>query len=263
MFIGVIHTSPCRSVWHFHPVHSSRILPIEGDLCLGSCLLFTPGFPDPPQPRAFETAILPSNTLSTSERPKSLVIYCRHFLVHPPWQSRVFPWALQHQQVDLWQLSARAAVWGQLLPASWEESNCPAFPSPHLTAHTVVAENTVGSALHSHRAPVREHSVSAPPPAPPDRPSLLPSIPGQCLLCPSRQPRATGAPPQPQHRTGKVWRNDSNEQDRSHREKSGKEGVRPAPPGVTPELGAKPKGQAEGPCWLGTPLSSFKSSLPC
>lgn len=42
--IGVIHTSPCRSVWNFHPVHSSRIPPIEGDLCLGSCLLFTPGF---------------------------------------------------------------------------------------------------------------------------------------------------------------------------------------------------------------------------
>lgn len=42
--IAVTHTSPYRRVWHFYPAHSSRIPPIEGDLCLGSCLLFTPGF---------------------------------------------------------------------------------------------------------------------------------------------------------------------------------------------------------------------------
>lgn len=66
--------------------------------------------------------------------------------------------------------------------------------------------------------------------------------------------------PQPLHRTGKVWKDDSNEQERSHREKSGKQGVRPVPPGVTPGLRRKPKEQAEGPYWLRMHLSSSESS---
>lgn len=66
--------------------------------------------------------------------------------------------------------------------------------------------------------------------------------------------------PQPLHRTGKVWKDDNNEQERSHREKSGKQGVRPVPPGVTPGLRRKPKEQAEGPYWLRMRLSSSESS---
>lgn len=41
--IGVIHPSPRRSAWRCHPAHSSGTPPVEGDLCLGSCLPFMSG----------------------------------------------------------------------------------------------------------------------------------------------------------------------------------------------------------------------------
>lgn len=51
--------------------------------------------------------------------------------------------------------------------------------------------------------------------------------------------------PQPHHRAGKAWENDSNEQDRPHREKLRKE-REASTTRVTPDLRGKPKEQRDG-----------------
>lgn len=120
----------------------------------------------------------------------------------------------------------------------------------------------VGSALHAHPAPVRGQSLPAPPQALPGtgEPHSSLRFKGSTYFAPAGSHDNWNSP-QPHHRTGKVWKDDSNEKDRPHREKFGKEGVRPVPAGVTPGLRGRPKEQAEGPYWLGMHLSSCKSSL--